>query len=150
MATHDTTTLTCSPFFFCWPSSIVVSVFFLYIIFRSFDQMFEWKRIELSNYQNFKHSFVQIQFRKRLISCFFFYCVFAAKQVYSMKLFRWSQTWSLIYFPIKYISRLAKMKKTPDRLLYTLPYREKHTNTHRTQYKYFTSVYTYTNTVSTA
>lgn len=43
------------------------------------------------------------------------------------------------------ISRLAKMKKTPDRLLYTLPYREQHTNTHRTQYKYFTSVYTYTN-----
>lgn len=37
------------------------------------------------------------------------------------------------------------MKKTPDRLLYTLPYREQHTNTHRTQYKYFTSVYTYTN-----
>lgn len=74
-----------------------------------------------------------------------FYCiVFSTKQVFHEIVSMIPNMESYLLFQSN-ISRLAKMKKTPDRLLYTLPYREQHTNTHRTQYKYFTSVYTYTN-----
>lgn len=65
--------------------------------FFSFDQLLELKWTQLSNHQILKILLFKIQFRKRLISCFFI-VLFSQRNKYLMKLFRWSQTWSLIYF----------------------------------------------------